>query len=315
MVVLALAATPGRAKAVAGLTALVGHGHRIVSWHHHVRPVTGRRPAALVAADVDVLAEMARSALDLGAPVVCRVSSPDEVGRAEEWGVVATFAFTSDRVRFPDGGSDLVSGVSVVETSAGQHHVGTKSETAPLWVPARGLDLATVPVMPLLTRSRLRLAHGLPEDLVLAVDGAASVADRSTSLALASAAVVSDSLVPLALALGTPSIVSNRAARRFGLEAGREVLVADNTSEADRLAASLARHEDRAAALSGHARRFAEDHFDLGPSARELRVGLGLERPPSLIDLRLTELATPPWSRLSERVGAALSLFTLEPTP
>ena len=81
------------------------------------------------------------------------------------------------------------------------------------------------------------------------------------------------------------------------------------------MAAALARDDERAAALARRARRFAEEHLDLGPAVTDLRRRLGLEEPPSLIDLRLDELATPASSRLRTRADRALSLFTLEPMP
>ncbi|MBP7629980.1 MAG: hypothetical protein KA758_05970 [Acidimicrobiales bacterium] len=289
MAVLAVAATPGAAGSVAELTGLVGRGHRIVAWHHHVRPVRGRRPDAVVAADVAVLADLGDSSADLGAPVACRVTSGEDLSLARSWGV--TVSFTSEPSLRP-------------------------SFTGPVvWIPPDGIDLTPLPVLPLLTRARLRLAHGLPEPLVLAVDATAPPADRSTSLALASAAVVDGPLVPLALALGTPSVITPEVADRFGLEADWEVVVADDTRSADRLAAALARDDERAAALARRARRFAEEHLDLGPAVTDLRRRLGLEESPSLIDLRLDELATPASSRLRTRADRALSLFTLEPMP
>jgi hypothetical protein len=287
--VVALAATPGCAGAEVELTALVGRGHRIVAWHHHVRPVRGRRPDAVVAADVGVLTDLGPSATEVGAPVACRVRSGAELAAARAWGVAVSF--TSEPSLRPSFPGPVV------------------------WVPLDGIDLQSLPVLPLLTRSRLRLAHGLPDPLVLAVDVVAPPADRSTSLALASAAVVDGPLVPLALALGTPSVIAPDVADRLGLRDGHEVLVADDPRRADRLAARLARDDEQATALARRARRFAEAHLDLAPAATDLRRRLGLAPSPSLIDLRLDELATPADSRLRARADRALSLFTLEPTP
>lgn len=293
MVVVALAATPGSGAAVAAVAARIGVGHRIVSWHHHVRPVAGRRAGAVIAADVAVLGELGETAAEAGVPVVCAVRSVEDLDRASRWGVKASFTTDASLAeQFPGYlGRDLV------------------------YLPAAGLDLSVLPVVPLLTRARLRELHGLPSRLVLAVDRAALPAERTTSLALASAAVVEDDLVPLALALGTPSVVTEAAAERFDLRRGQVALVARRPDEADRMAAALARDEERSAALAGRARSFAERHLDTAPAVSRLRRALGLEAEPALVDLRLDELGTPPGSRLRRRADEALHLFTLEMTP
>ena len=290
MVVVALAATPGSGAAVAAVAARVGVGHRIVSWHHHVRPVAGRRAGAVIAADVAVLGELGETAAEAGVPVVCAVRSVEDLDRASRWGVKASFTTDASLAeQFPGYlGRDLV------------------------YLPAAGLDLSVLPVVPLLTRARLSELHGLPSRLDLAVDRAA---ERTTSLALASAAVVEDDLVPLALALGTPSVVTEAAAERFDLRRGQVALVARRPDEADRMAAALARDEERSAALAGRARSFAERHLDTAPAVSRLRRALGLEAEPALVDLRLDELGTPPGSRLRRRADEALHLFTLEMTP
>ena len=159
-------------------------------------------------------------------------------------------------------------------------------------------------------------AAGLPERLVLAVDGAAS-ADRTTSLGLATAAVVGIDLVAVGAALGTPMVVLADAAAHLGLRDGIEVLVASDHREADRLAGRLAADVDQAAALSRRVRAFAEHHLDLAVPARTLRRRLGLASTPSLVLRRLEELGTPPGSRVRARVRDVLGPFplTLEVSP
>ncbi len=291
MAVVALVATPGRAAEVADVVALVGRGHRVVSWHHHVRPGRGRRPGAVVAADVEALEVLGSSAAEIGVPVVCRVIDQLDETRARSWGVTATFC--------------LVDGPGVPGPT-------TKDVAAPIRVPRRGVDTRALAVIPLLTRSQLRSAHGLPDPLVLAVDPSASPADRSTGLALASAAVVSEDLVPLALALGTPSVVTPEVADRMGLEDGNQVAVEGLGIDSDRRAARLARDQPAAASMARRARRFAEDHLDLARPVEQLQRALGLIPAPSVIERRLAELSTPPSSRLNRRAAEAMTLFTLE---
>lgn len=277
---LGIAASPGSAVGLAPLAGLVGHGHRIVSWHR----VGGRGIDAVLASDAAVL-----RVLDPTTPVACGVRSIEEARLAVDRG--AKVLFTTDpelaRVAHADG----------PEISS---------------TPAEGIDVERLAVIAPLTRAQMRAAHGLPDPLVLAVDRSAPAADRSTSLALASAAVVDVDLLPLALALGTPTVTDPAGAARFGLTDGVEVVVEEQPADADRSAAALARDVERAAAMSVRARRFAERHLDLSTPARRIRQALGLVPPPSLIDLRLSELATPPTSRLRVRADDALSLFTME---
>lgn len=291
--VVALAAAPGQGRSLVPLLAIVGTGHRVVSWHR-----SGVRGAdVVVASDPAVLGDVLSSLGASGRPrVACRVRSTDELERARDAGADATFTDDPDLAgAAADGGP-----------------------SAPQLVPSEGIDVARHPAIPPLTRARLREAYGIAGPLVLAVDRRAPARTVSTSLALASAVVVADhELLPLALALGTPVVVARPTADRYGVEDGSEVLVAPTAEprDADALAASLARDEARSAHLSHRARRYAERALDVGAPARALRRTLGLEPVPALIDLRLDELATPPASRLRDRARDALDIFTTEPRP
>lgn len=290
--VVAVAASVGQARSLVPLLALVGEGSRVVSWHR-----SGSVPVdAVVASDPDVLATLDLDARRRGGtsiPVACRVRSKEDFDAARRAGAAVTFT-------------------DVVELAAPGGPLG---EFEPLLVPTPGLDVGRYPVIPPLVRARMRAAHGLSDPLVVAVDRIAPSPSSATSLALASAAVVSDpGLVPLALALGTPSVVEASLAARFGLTPDVEVLVPESggDAEADRLAAGLARDDARCAALSRRARRHAERHLDLGAVAASIRVVIRLEPEPSPIDLRLTELQTPRSSRLFARAHDALDIFTTE---
>jgi len=294
--VVALAATAGEARSLVPFLSLVGSGGRIVSWHR--RGAAG--VDAVVASDPGMLAQiapaLAESKVGRGEvpTVACRVRSAGDFAAARELSATVTFTDVAE-LAGPDG---------------------PLGDVEPLLVPEHGIDLGRYPVIPPLSRQRMREAHGLPDPLVLAVDASAPPRSSSTSLALASAAVVDLALLPLALALGTPTVVDVDAASRFGLTDGVEVLVAATAdlNAADRLAATLARDEERCAALSRRARRFAERHLDVAGPASAVRRALGLEPEPSLIDLRLEEVRTPEWSRLTDRAHHALALFTMEPS-
>jgi hypothetical protein len=316
MGVVALAATPGRAAEARALVAAVGRGHRVVAWHDLQRS-SGPSPDAIVAADVAVLHELGSSGIDLVVPVACRVASRPELDRAVAWGAAVAVPVAANL----DGGSAGATTETTVRpeppVSVGQEtlapETSVRATTVVAWSP-HGLDVGSTPVLPLLTRQRLRVALDLPDPLVLAVQVVAGPTDRSTGLALASAAVVDDELVPLALALGTPSVVSAAAAAALGLTPGEQVVVRadDGAGAADHLARDLARDEERCAAVATAARRFAEEHLDHAAVASRIRRALGLEAIPSLVDRRLDELATPQGARVRARAHAALTLFTQE---
>lgn len=282
MSVVALAGADARPSHVA-LVAAVGRGHRIVSARRAVE--SGLEVDVIVASSPSVLGPL----LDRwpGCRTACRVQDLAEVGAAADLQVDVPFG-----------------------------HLPSLFDLGVLPVPPRGLDLDRHPVVPPLTRARLRVAAGLPERLVLAVDGVAS-ADRTTSLGLATAAVVGIDLVAVGAALGTPMVVLADAAAHLGLRDGIEVLVASDHREADRLAGRLAADVDQAAALSRRVRAFAEHHLDLAVPARTLRRRLGLASTPSLVLRRLEELGTPPGSRVRARVRDVLGPFplTLEVSP
>ena len=289
--VLALAGSRGSSGSLSELAALVGRGHQIVSWSRR-----GPEPVDVVlVSDPARLAELVEELTDLSL-VACRVTSLDETHLARTLG--AALLFTSD--------------LALVGVDPGTQ-LDAAPDAATIFVPSPGVDTSRYDVIAPLTRSQMRVAYGLPDRLVLAVEGTALTPDRSTSLALAAAAVVSSDLVPAALSLGTPTVTDQATADRFDLTDGQEVLVAASSTDADGLAAALAADPDLAGGLSRRARAFAETRLDITLPAERMRRRLGLCEERSLIDLRLGELRTPTRSRLRHRAGQALSIFTEEP--
>lgn len=278
MSVVALAGADAGPSDVA-LVAAVGRGHRIVSARAAVE--SGLRVDAIVASSPSALGPLVGRWP--GCRTACRVRDLAEVETAADLQVDVPFG-----------------------------PVPSLFDLGVLPVPPLGLDLDRHPVVPPLTRARLRVAAGLPERLVLAVGGAATP-DRTTSLGVASAAVVGVDLVAIGAALGTPMVVLADAAAHLGGRDGIEVLVASDDREADRLAGRLAADVDLAVALSRRVRSFAEHHLDLAVPARALRRRLGLAPTPSLVLRRLEELGTPPGSRIRARVRHALAPFPLAP--
>lgn len=276
--VLALAGTPATARRGTAFLAQVGADARIVAWH-------GPDPAvqsvdAVLATTVEALAGLPE------VPIAVWVDSLAGLRVASTHGVEVPL---TSRAELVDFGAVLV--------------------------PSRGIDVGRYPVLPPLVRARYRLALGLPERLVVAVDQAAKPLDAATNLALVAAAVVTGPWLPLALALGTPFVTSPAAAQRFGLRPGLDVEVAQRPGDADRIASAIAIDQDRASALSRRGRRFAEQHLDLSHPARQVRVRLSLsaapviENPMATFESRLAELGTPDDSRLRLRLGDALAPF------
>ncbi|QXC62817.1 hypothetical protein KSP35_08580 [Aquihabitans sp. G128] len=274
--VLALAATPTTARRAVPFLSLLGRGTDVVSWH---RTAEAEPPAAVLATSTTVLHGLPE------VPTAVWVDDLTGLRRAAADGVEVALSSREDLV---DHGAVLV--------------------------PGSGIDVARWPVLPPVARAEQRRALDLPEQFVVAVDHREPTDDIVTILALASAAVVTGPLLPLALALGTPVVTGPDTARRFGLQAGVEVEVASGAAAADEAARSLAAWDLGAAALSRRGRRFAEAHLDLAHPAAAVRHRLGLGALPVLgpegrLAARLDELATPADARIRARADEAALRF------
>ena len=280
--VLALAATRRTAARSVPFLKLLGHDATVVSWHR-TRQLGAdvSLPDAVLATSVALLDELP------AVPTAVWVTHPQDLRAAHEADVEVVLAHRADLV---DHGAVLV--------------------------PPVGIDLSRWPPIAPLVRDRWRSRHGLPAELVVAVEHATEAADLAASLALASAAVVTGPSITLALALGTPSVTSPETARRLGLRPGLDVEVAGGPEAADRLAREIAADPARAARLSRRGRRYAENHLDLGRPAAVVRRRLGLAPPAgpgagalAHLEGRLVELATPAGAPIRLRVDDALALF------
>ncbi len=276
---LALRADAAGARRIVPFLALVGIDVDVISWSRLVAGGGGRGPDAVLATEVGLLDGLP------DVPTAVWVGDAHDLRRAAELDVEVPLS----------SGADL-------------------GDRGVVQVPPVGVEVARWPVLPPLVRSRWRLRHELPPHLVVEVDHHARTDDAATTLALSAAAVVMGPLVPLALALGTPTVTSRETARRLGLQAGVEVEVAADQAEADDLARELAHDEPRAAALSRRGRRHAEHHLDLGRPATLVRQRLGLVPTPapdrrSNVIARLDELGTPAGARQRERAFVAIAPF------
>ncbi|HMJ74799.1 MAG TPA: hypothetical protein VK507_02445 [Iamia sp.] len=170
------------------------------------------------------------------------------------------------------------------------------------------VDTASWPPLPPHVRRRWRQRLGLDPDLV--VDTAAlDPDDVPTALAVAAAAVVAEPDLPLALALGCPSVVSAGAAAAVGAVDEVHVVVGGRP-EAEALAAD----DRRAALLSRQAGRLAREALDPSRSAAVLLRAWGIAPagPNARVDERLAELGTAPAGPVRRRVADALAPFTAE---
>lgn len=175
-------------------------------------------------------------------------------------------------------------------------------------LPAAGaVDTAALPPIAPHVRRRWRERLGLPPLLV--VDTAAlTLDDVPTGLALAAAAVVDEPHLPLALALGCPTVTTAAVAASVGAVDDVDVVVGER-ADADALAAD----DVRASALSRHARARAVATLDPAPAAAAVVAALGLGADPTphtLVDARLAELGTSPAAPIRRRTADALALFT-----
>lgn len=235
----ALVATPGSARAAIPFLSVLGLGRHVVSWQQ--LRATGARPDAYVATRVELLPGLT------GAPVAVFVNDRPSLRAAARRDVEV--ALTSDQ-RLLDHGAVLV--------------------------PRSGVDVARWRIRTPDERAAERTRLGLPDVLAVAVDHARISDDVVAALSLASAAVVTGPMVPLALALGTPVVTSPVSAERLGLHPDLEVEVVAGARRADLAARDLAADRARAEELSRRGRRFAEHHLDLGHPAELVAARLGL---------------------------------------
>ncbi|CAN5639950.1 hypothetical protein BH10ACT1_BH10ACT1_38190 [soil metagenome] len=275
--VLALAATPATARRAVPFLGVLGRGTEVVSWH---RTASGPPPAAVLATSPEVLGD--------GLPEVPTAVWVDDLAGLRFAAAHGAEVVLSSREDLVDHGAVLV--------------------------PRAGADVGRWPVLPPVVRTEQRRMLDLPDQFVVAVDHREATDDIVTILALASAAVVTGPLLPLALALGTPVVTGPDTARRFGLRAGVEVEVATGASAADAAARSLAAWDLGAAALSRRGRRFAEAHLDLAHPAAAVRHRLGIGPLPrggplGRLSQRLDELSTPADARIRVRVAEAFAPF------
>ncbi|HWJ62907.1 MAG TPA: hypothetical protein VNS19_13145 [Acidimicrobiales bacterium] len=278
--VVALLAAPGTSGRAIPLLGLLGVHARVVSWHRRGDLV----PDGVLVTSVDSLRSLATAP---PAPAAVWVKHHEQVDRAVDDG--AALLLTAN--------PDLVA-------------------RGALLVPPVAIEVDRWPAVAPLVRARRREAAGLPAVHVLKVEGGVEPLGGEQELAMASAVVVSGPATLLALALGTPVVTSTDTARRLGLRAGRDAEVASGPDAALELAEEIARDDARAASLSRHARRCAEDHLDLGRPAREVARRLGLAPTPqgalARVEDRLVELSTPAGSPTRARVADALAVLTAD---
>jgi hypothetical protein len=172
------------------------------------------------------------------------------------------------------------------------------------------VDTASWPPLPPHVRRRWRQRLGLDPELV--VDTAAlDPDDMPTALAVAAAALVTGADLPLALALGCPSVVSAEAAATVGAVDELHVVIGGRVD-----AEALATDDRRAALLSRQARLLARTRLDPArPADVLLRAwGIAPTGAAARVDERLAELGTAPAGPVRRRVADALAPFT-EPKP
>lgn len=173
-------------------------------------------------------------------------------------------------------------------------------------------DLERWPWFPPFVRARNRRRVGLPDT---AIDARASAAnpiprdDVPTALALASAAVVDEEWLLVALALGTLCVATEGVVSSVAPERGPEFVAIGSPGELGELASALTTAPDQAR-RSREARAFASI-LDLAQVGRRVLRSLGIEDSGGRDDLatRLSELGTPATSAVARRaLGAAAIL-------
>ncbi len=198
--------------------------------------------------------------------------------------------------------SAAVDGLLVLARDADGHALGEP-------LPCPGPDVVATAAWPPLAphvRRRWRQRLGLDPDLV--VDTVAlDPVDVPTALAVAAAAVVDRRDLPLALALGCPTVTDAGAASAVGAEPDVDVVVGDRAA-----AVALAADDVRAARLSRRGRALAVARLDPEVTAAALldRWGLGPAATPlARLDAALAELGTAPGAPVRARAASATALL------
>jgi hypothetical protein len=170
------------------------------------------------------------------------------------------------------------------------------------------VDCGSWPPLAPAVRARWRERLGLPADLVVDTVGVAPE-DVPTALAVAAAAVVDLRDLPLALALGCPTVTDSGALASVGGKDGDHAVVGERSDAVD-----LAADVSRCARLSRRARELAETRLDPERAANELLDRLGLarvpDRPVARVDAALAALGTAPGAPPRARAYAALAMFS-----
>lgn len=179
-------------------------------------------------------------------------------------------------------------------------------------VPLGARDLGRWRWFPPFVRARQRRRLGLPD---VPIDVRASVPDPiprgdvPTALALATAAVVDEEWLVLALALGTLCAMTEESAAAAvpGLE--HDAIVIGPSESLGELAAAIAAAPDRA--RRSRAARTLAGSFDVGRAAHRVARALRIDDTggDDRIASRLRELGTPPGSFVERRAHAALDLL------
>jgi hypothetical protein len=173
-------------------------------------------------------------------------------------------------------------------------------------LPGGGVDTAAWPPIAPHVRRRWRRRLGLAADLVVDVATLAAE-DRPTALAVAASAVVGVDDLPLALALGCPTVTAAAAAATVGAVDGVHVVLGGRAE-----AVALAADEHRSGPLSRRGHELARERLDPAPAAAALLQawGLGPTGPVARLDERLAELGTAPAAPVRRRVADALAPLT-----
>jgi hypothetical protein len=192
-----------------------------------------------------------------------------------------------------DAHDDTPSGALALVADAGGEVDG------PIAVPHPSVDVSAIAWRPPFVRERWRRRYDLPEAMVVtsldASETGAQARVTNTALALASAVVVTPSLLLTALAFGAPAVVYGPDLPMFATDDVCET--ATDAEEAEAAARALAADATRAARLSAAGRRLVESRFDIAAVARTIAFALGLATPAANqwagVAARLAELGTP----------------------
>ncbi|MBM3673545.1 MAG: hypothetical protein FJW88_01125 [Actinobacteria bacterium] len=210
--------------------------------------------------------------------------------------------------------------VLLVDDSADARALGQRA----LPVSRHATYLAAHPPIAPLVRSRWRRRLGLPDDFTVRIGvpepSRLTEAAIPAALAVAAGAVVRGPWLPVALALGTPVVTDAASIEVFGVGSDGACMLAE-PGGFDLELTRLISDDERAAAASWAARRFAERHLDLGCTVQELMRRLGISRfaaadawrPSARLAEALDELHTPLVGPIGRRAFAAGTPLTGSP--